>query len=304
MDRLQAMQVFVRVAEHGSFTKAAEQLDLPRATVTNAVQQLEKQLGVRVLHRTTRKVSLTHEGSLYLERCLRVLQELADAEHLFARQSQPKGVVRVDLPERLARLSVIPRLPEFFARYPQLQLRLSASDRLVDPVGEGIDCVVRVGPLRDSSLVARRLGQLEQINVASREYLDRHGRPRTPSDLSQHLAVNYFSTRTGRDLEWEYLDNGEERTMKLRSLVSVSSSEAYLSCCLAGLGLIQAPRDGLQALLEQGVLEEVLPRWRPAPLPVSLLYPQQGALSPRVRAFADWLVGVLQHRGTGSRDAA
>lgn len=294
MDRLQAMQVFSRVAEHGSFTKAAEQLDLPRATVTNAVQQLEKQLGVRLLHRTTRKVSLTHEGELYLERCTRVLQELADAENLFARQVRPQGVVRVDLPERLARLAVIPRLPEFFARYPELQLRLSASDRLVDPVGEGIDCVVRVGPLRDSSLVARRLGQLEQINVAARSYLERHGRPRSPADLAGHCAVNYFSTRTGRDLDWEYVEGGQERTLKLRSLVSVSSSEAYLACCLAGLGLIQAPRDGLQPLLAEGVIEEVLPRWRPAALPVSLLYPQQGRQSPRVRAFADWLVEVLQ----------
>ena len=294
MDRLQAMQVFSRVAEHGSFTKAAEQLDLPRATVTNAVQQLEKQLGVRLLHRTTRKVSLTHEGELYLERCTRVLQELADAENLFARQVRPQGVVRVDLPERLARLAVIPRLPEFFARYPALQLRLSASDRLVDPVGEGIDCVVRVGPLRDSSLVARRLGQLEQINVAARSYLERHGRPRSPADLPGHCAVNYFSSRTGRDLDWEYVEGGQERTLKLRSLVSVSSSEAYLACCLAGLGLIQAPRDGLQPLLDEGVIEEVLPRWRPAPLPVSLLYPQQGRQSPRVRAFADWLVEVLQ----------
>lgn len=294
MDRLQTMQVFARVAEQGSFTKAAEQLDLPRPTVTNAVQQLESQLGVRLLHRTTRKVSLTHEGERYLERCTRVLQELADAENLFAPQVRPRGIVRVDLPERLARLSVIPRLPEFFARYPELQLRLSASDRLVDPVGEAIDCVVRVGPLRDSSLVARRLGQMEQINVASREYLERHGRPRTPADLSRHYAVNYFSTRTGRDLDWEYVEGGQERTLKLRSQVSVSSSEAYLACCLAGLGLIQAPRDGLQSLLDDGVLEEVLPRWRPAPLPVSLLYPQQGRLSPRVRAFADWLVEVLR----------
>ena len=296
MDRLQAMQVFRRVAEHSSFSKAAEQLDLPRATVTNAVQQLEKQLGVRLLQRTTRKVSLTHEGSLYLERCIRVLDELADAEQLFAPQVQPRGVVRIDLPERLARLKVIPALPDFFARFPEMRLKLSASDRFVDPVGEGIDCVVRVGPLRDSSLVARRVGLMQQVNLASREYLDAHGRPRTLADLSQHVAVNYFSTRTGRDLEWEYREGGRDRSLKMRSLVSVSSSEAYWACCLAGLGLIQAPRQGVEEMIDAGVVEEVLPRWRPPALPVSVIVAHQRQLSPRVRVFVDWIVELLAPR--------
>ena len=290
MDRLQAKQVFRRVAEHSSFSKAAEQLDLPRATVTNAVQQLEKQLGVRLLQRTTRKVSLTHEGSLYLERCIRVLDELDDAEQLFAPQVQPRGVVRIDLPERLARMKVIPALPDFFARFPEMRLKLSASDRFVDPVGEGIDCVVRVGPLRDSSLVARRVGLMQQVNLASREYLE------ALADLSQHVAVNYFSTRTGRDLEWEYREGGRDRSLKMRSLVSVSSSEAYWACCLAGLGLIQAPRQGVEDMIDAGVVEEVLPRWRPPALPVSVIVAHQRQLSPRVRVFVDWIVELLAPR--------
>ncbi|MCW7538039.1 LysR family transcriptional regulator [Aquabacterium sp. A7-Y] len=295
MDRLDAMQVFCRVAEQGSFSKAAEQLDLPRASVTGAVQQLERQLGVRLLHRTTRRVSLTQEGGFFLERCQRLLEEWAETENVFSGQLQPQGVVRVDLPERLARLTVIPALPAFVERFPGLQLRLSTTDRLVDPVAEAIDCLVRVGPLRDSTLVARRVGEMEQINCATPGYLDRHGRPQQPADLAQHVAVNYFSSRTGRDLDWEYVeDNGQVRTLKLPSRVSVSSSEAYLSCCLAGLGLMQAPRQGLEPLLEAGVLEEVLPRWKPPPLPVSIVYAHNRQLSPRVRVFVDWLAEVLK----------
>ncbi len=298
MDRLQTMQVFARVAEHGSFAKAAEQLDLPRATVTNAVQQLERHLGVRLLHRTTRKVTLTHEGTLYLERCHRVLAELADAESLFAAQARPSGTVRVDVPERLGRLRLIPALPGFFERYPDIRVKLSTTDRLVDPVGESIDCVVRVGPLRDSSLVARRIGLLEQINVGSREYLERHGRPRTLADLADHHAVNFFSSRTGRDLDWEYRDDqGRDHTLKMRARVSVTSSDAYLACCLAGLGLVQVPRQGLQPLLDEGVIEEVLPRWRPAPLPVWVIYAHNRQLSPRVRSFVDWVVDLLGDEG-------
>lgn len=297
MDRLQTMQVFARVAEHGSFAKAAEQLDLPRATVTNAVQQLERHLGVRLLHRTTRKVTLTHEGTLYLERCHRVLAELADAESLFAAQARPSGTVRVDVPERLGRLRLIPALPGFFERYPDIRVKLSTTDRLVDPVGESIDCVVRVGPLRDSSLVARRIGLLEQINIGSREYLERHGRPRTLADLADHYAVNFFSSRTGRDLDWEYHEQGHDLTLKMRARVSVTSSDAYLACCLAGLGLVQVPRQGLQPLLDEGVIEEVLPRWRPAPLPVWVIYAHNRQLSPRVRSFVDWVVDLLGDEG-------
>lgn len=293
MDRFQAMQVFRRVAEQGSFTQAAEQLDLPRATVTNAVQQLERQLGVRLLHRTTRRVTLTEEGATWLERSARLLDELADAEAMFAPRSRPQGVVRVDLPERLARLTVIPALPGFFERFPEIRLKLSATDRFVDPVGEGIDCVVRAGPLRDSSLVARSVGTMQQVNLASPAYLAAHGRPRSPADLAQHWAVNFFSSRTGRDLPWEYREGGQDRQLKMRSRVSVGSSEAYWACCVAGLGLIQAPRVGAEAALAAGELEEVLARWRPPALPVSVIFAHNRQLSPRVRAFVDWVVELL-----------
>jgi len=292
MDRLQAMEVFVRVAELGSFSKAAEQLGLPAATVTNAIQALEKRLGARLLQRTTRKVSLTDDGIAYLERCQRLLAEFQDVDNLFDRE-QPQGMVRVDLPERLAHKRVIPALPDFFARYPDIRIKLNASDRFVDLVAEGVDCVVRVGQLSDSTLVARRIGAMEQVTCASAEYLERHGRPQTLADLSRHVMVNYFSSRTGRELPWEYMQGGELKTLKLPGLVSVASSEAYQACCVAGLGLIQVPRSGIEELLAQGVLEEVLPDFRPPPLPVSIVYSHNRHLSPRVRVFVDWLAEVL-----------
>ena len=294
MDKIRAMQVFAQVAEFGSFSKAAERLALPAATVTNTVQALEKHLGVRLLQRTTRKVTLTEDGALYLERCQKLLAELEDTESLFARSGvKPRGVVRVELPERLARLRIIPMLPDFFERYPDIQLKLGATDRFVNLVGEGVDCAVRVGPLADSTLVARRIGEMEQINIAAKTYLDRHGRPRSLADLASHLAVNYFSSRTGRDLAWEYVEDGEVKTLKMRSAVSVASSDAYLACCRAGLGLIQVPRNGIEDLLASGELEEVLPAYRPEPLPVSVVYSHNRQMTPRVRVFVDWVAGVL-----------
>ncbi|KWA09768.1 LysR family transcriptional regulator [Burkholderia territorii] len=296
MDHLHAMRIFVRVAHLGSFTKAAEQLQLPRPTVSNAVQYLEKHLRVRLLQRTTRRVALTAEGATYYERCTRLLADLDDAETLFDDAGAvPRGVIRVDLPERFALNRVIPALLDFHARYPDLRVVLSTTDRFVDLVADGIDCALRVGALSDTSLVARRVGELAQINCASPAYLARYGMPRSPDDLPDHVAVGYFSSRTGRELDWEYadMDSGALQTVKMRSVVAVNSSQAYLACCIAGLGLIQAPRDGLAPLLEDGSLVEVLPEWHAAPLPVSVVFPSGRHLAPRVRIFVDWLAQTL-----------
>lgn len=291
MDQLKAMQIFRTVAECKSFAKAAELLDLPRPTVTNAVQSVEQHLGARLLHRTTRKVSLTMEGEIYLARCARVLNELDDMNGLFA--GPGPGSIRVDMPEKLGRTQIIPRLPEFLRQYPGINVRIGSGDRFVDLVGEGIDCAVRVGKLRDSSLIAKRVGQLEQVNVASPAYLAQHGTPRTLADLKQHVAVNFFSSQSGRDMEWEYHQDGHDHMVPMRSLVSASSTESFRAACLAGLGLIQAPRMGMENELASGQLIEVLPQWRAAPLPVSVVYAHNRHLSPRVRAFVDWVVSVL-----------
>ncbi|KWC58732.1 LysR family transcriptional regulator [Burkholderia ubonensis] len=296
MDHLHAMRIFARVAHLGSFTKAAEQMQLPRPTVSNAVQYLEKHLKIRLLQRTTRRVALTAEGATYYERCTRLLADLDDAETLFEEAgASPRGVIRVDLPERFALDKVIPAIPSFHARYPDLRIVMSTTDRFVDLIADGIDCAVRVGALSDTSLVARRIGELAQVNCASPAYLARHGTPRSPDDLPEHVAVGYFSSRTGRELDWEYadMDTGEMHAVKMRSIVSVNSSQAYLACCVAGLGLIQAPRDGLDAPLADGTLVEVLPEWNAAPLPVSVVFPHGRHLAPRVRIFVDWLANAL-----------
>ncbi|WP_431227285.1 LysR substrate-binding domain-containing protein [Burkholderia contaminans] len=296
MDHLQAMRIFARVAHLGSFTKAAEQLHLPRPTVSNAVQYLEKHLKVRLLQRTTRRVALTAEGATYYERCMRLLADLDDAETLFEDAgTTPRGAIRVDLPERFALNQVIPALPGFHARYPDLRVVIGTTDRFVDLVADGIDCAVRVGAMSDTSLVARRIGELAQINCAAPAYLERHGTPRSPDELPDHVAVGYFSSRTGRELDWEYadMDSGQLHAVKMRSVVSVNSSQAYLACCLAGLGLIQAPREGLGPLLADGSLVEVLPEWNARPLPVSVVFPTGRHLAPRVRIFVDWLADTL-----------
>ncbi len=295
MDQLKAMHIFRMVAECKSFAQAAAQLDLPRPTVTNAVQSVEHLLGVRLLQRTTRKVSLTVEGGIYLERCTRLLGDLEDMNALFLGAGHiPSGTVRVDAPERLAHLNLIPRLPEFFETYPDIQVRVGSHDRFVDLVGEGIDCAIRVGELRDSGLVARRIGQMEQVNCASAAYLAKHGAPASLADLQHHFAVKFFSSQTGRDLDWEYHEDGVDHTVAMRALVSVSSTEAYVASCRAGLGLIQAPRYGMETLIASGELVEVLPKWRPRALPVSVVYSHNRQLSPRVRVFVDWVASVLK----------
>ena len=298
MDQFKVMQIFRAVADCKSFTQAAERLNLPKPTVTNAVQAIEQQLGVRLLQRTTRKVSLTAEGAQYLERCTALLNDLEDMNGLFADDGRLlSGTVRVELPERLAHQIVIPALPDFLQRHPGIQVRLGSGDRFADLVGEGIDCAVRGGTLRDSTLVARRVGNLQQVNQASPAYLQRHGRPQTLDDLQHHYAVNFFSSQTGRDMDWEYVDaDGAGRTLAMRSQVSVSGTEAYIAACVAGLGLIQLPSQTIIPLLASGALEEVLPAWRPAPMPINIVYSHNRHLSPRVRMFVDWLISVIEQQ--------
>ena len=291
MDQIKAMQIFQAVAQCKSFSHAAEQLGLPRPTVTNAVQSVEHHLGVRLLQRTTRKVSLTVEGDIYLERCTRLLNELDDMNGLFA--GPGPGTIKVDMPEGLARSQLIPRLPEFLRLYPAIHVRIGSRDRFVDLVGEGIDCAIRVGILRDSSLVARRVGAMEQVNVGAPAYFAKHGTPHTLADLAGHLAVKFFSSQSGRDMEWEYHEDGVDHVVPMHSVVSVSSTSAYQESCRAGLGMIQAPRMGVAELLASGELVEVLPQWRPQALPVSIVYSHNRHLSARVRAFVEWAATVL-----------
>ena len=288
------MRLFSRIVELGSFTKAADDLQLPRATVTHAMQQLEKRLGTRLLHRTTRQVSPTHDGSAYYERCVHLLADLEEADSAFSTtMAKPKGKLRVDLPGVLGKYFVLPKIGDFFERYPDVELEIGLSDRFVDLVRERVDCVLRVGELRDSSMVARKVAQLEQVTCASAAYLDKYGTPTTLEEFRQHRAVNFISSTTGRAASFDFVVGGVEQSFYLDGLVSVSDAEAYQVCCNAGLGFVQKPRYHVEADLKSGVLREVLPEFRPKPMTVSVMYPHQRQLSPRVRVFIELLADVI-----------
>lgn len=297
MDRFDQYRVFVQVAEMGSFIKAAHVLEVPRASVSAAVQQLEAQLGVRLLHRTTRQVRLTTDGEQLLERVRPLLADVEDIDQLFqASQRQVSGRLVVDVPSRIARRLIAPALPGLLRRHPRLQLVLGSSDRAIDLIQEGVDCAVRVGTLHDSSLVVRPLGHIALVNCASRAYLQEHGEPLRSSDLpGAHWAVGYASPTSGRELPWEYLsDDGSQQLLDVPSRVVVNNAESYIACCLAGLGLIQIPRFDVQHLLDSGELVEVLPAHRAAPMPVSLLYPHRRQRSRRLAVFQEWIEALLR----------
>jgi DNA-binding transcriptional LysR family regulator len=289
MDRFQEMQIFVRIVERRSFTQAAEDLLIPRATATNAIKRLEQRLGTRLLERTTRAVAPTQDGTAYYERCVRLLADLDEAEDAF-RGSEPAGLLRVNLQPTLARHFVFPALPAFLARYPRIQLYVGEDDRLVDLVREGVDCVLRAGQLHDSSMVARRAADLEQVTVASPAYLARCGTPATLADLARHQAVHYVSTATGRPYPLEFMTDAGLQLATPPGVVSVTGTEAYTAAALAGLGLVQVPRYRIAEQLAGGQLVAVLADVPPPTIPVSVLYPQARQLSARVRVFADWLV--------------
>ena len=295
MNTLEAMQVFVRVAEHASFTRAAESLGLLKATVSVAVRNLENSLGTRLLHRTTRKVQLTLDGQVYYVRCKELLSEVDNLQAMFQRSGESlRGRLRVDMPSGIARLYVIPRLPQFLQAHPQIEFELSSTDRLVEPIQEGFDCVMRAGAPRDSQLIARPLGRLILINCASVDYLRRRGIPQTLADLAAHDLIHYVSTLGGKSEGFEYPESGGYRTLPMSGPVVVNNSDAYNAACLAGLGLIQAPEIGVREHLARGVLVEVLPQHRPEPMSLSLLYAHRRNLPKRVRAFMDWVTEILR----------
>jgi DNA-binding transcriptional LysR family regulator len=290
MDRFDAMRVFTRVVERRSFTLAAGDLGLPRSTVTDAVKQLEARLGVRLLQRTTRHVSPTLDGEAYHRRCLSLIADLEDAEAAFG-GAKPRGMLRVDVHGTLARHFVLPRLPEFLATYPEIELTISEGDRLVDLIREGIDCVLRVGDLQDSDMVARRVAMLEEVTCAAPSYVERLGMPLSIDALDGHRMVGFRSSATGGLLPLEFMVGGALQYVTLPSPVAVNGAESFVAAARLGLGLIQVPRYHVEHDLAKGTLVAVLRDCPPSPTPVSLLYPRNRQLSPRVRVFIDWVAG-------------
>lgn len=292
MDKLQAMTTFVRVVEAQSFSKAAETLSMPRSSVTTIVKNLEVHLGTPLLRRSTRSLSLTDAGARYFASCQAILAEVANAEsELSATAATPRGRVRVDMPGVIGRSVVLPRLHEFETRYPDIELVLGLSDRPSDLIYEGIDCAIRTGALADSTLVARRLGQLAWLTCASPRYLKRYGEPDSVAALGAHRVINYVSNATGRPLEWRFSMDGEDVTMTMRSRFSVNETEAYVQCGLEGLGLIQLSEFAVAPFLQSGRLKEVLAQARCSPVPVSIVYPQ-ARVTVAIRTFVDWIVEI------------
>ncbi|MBD8874409.1 LysR family transcriptional regulator [Rhodanobacter sp. DHB23] len=303
MDRLDTMRLYARIVELGSFTAAANDLGLPRATVTHAIKKLEARLGAQLLQRTTRSQRVTRDGQAYYTHCVRLLADLDEVEADFREAAlKPQGRLRIDLPATLARQLVIPALPGFCARFPQLELDIGTSDRFVDLLREGVDCVLRVGELPDSGLVGRRVATLAQATVASPGYLRRHGRPSQLADLQQgHLAVNWASPTTRRlEPSLEFVLNRRRREVHLPSRVTVSGVDAYLACCEAGLGIAQFTRYRIADALAAGTLREILPDLPPPALSVHVLYAQQRQMPARLRVFVDWLVELIGKQDRGA----
>ncbi len=293
MDRIDRIRIFTRVFECASFTDAANSLHIPRSTASIAVQELEARVGVQLFHRTTRCVTPTHDGTVFYDHALRLLADVEDTETLFHFGAKPKGHLRIDAPSRIARRVISPALPDFLAQYPEIDLEFGGTDRQINLVREGVDCVIRVGDVSGTGLNVRHIGEIDLINCASPDYLARYGRPKTIADLRQHYIVKFASSNRFPADDWEYMSSGEVHTVEMPARICTNDAETYIACCIAGLGLIQIPSFDVQEELNQGVLVEVLPEWRASSMPLNLLWPHQSTPTRRVKVFLDWVSGLL-----------
>jgi LysR family transcriptional regulator, regulator for bpeEF and oprC len=294
MDRFDTMLAFTRVVELESFTKAAMSLNLPKTTVSAQVLALEKRLRVKLLHRTTRRISVTTDGAAYYERAIRLLNELEETEAaLHQATSNPKGRLRVDVPTPLGRLVIIPALQDFLKRYPEIQLEIGCDDRPIDLLEEGVDCVIRVGHPLDSTLVARRVGTMQFLLVASPEYLQTYGRPTHHDELQRHQAVHFFSSKTGKVRNFILEHAGEEQEVATNRKLAINNGDAIVAAALAGIGVCQVPTFMVQGYLNEGKLERVLGDYPTGSLPLNALYPQNRHLSTKVRTFIEWVAELF-----------
>lgn len=297
MQNLEPILIFITVAEMGSFTRAADSLGIQKGRASTAVRKLEEDVGVRLLHRTTRSVQLTEDGRAFHVRARDLLAEVDDLHSMFAGDRVAlRGRLRVDLPAEVARTTIVPALPDFMATHPELELEVSSTDRQVDLVQEGFDCVLRFGPIRDETLIARPLGLLRMVNVASPAYhLARHGVPRSLEDLQrqEHRMIHFSPVLGAKPHGWEYPDGDSYATVQLPGALHVNSAQTYEAAALAGLGLIQAPLLGVGQYLKNGTLVEIMPDLRRRALAASLVVAHRSNLSRRVRAFMKWIEEVL-----------
>lgn len=294
MDKLNAMTAFIHVVEQQSFTKAAQILNLPRSTLTDAIKQLESQLNTRLLFRTTRQVRTTHEGQIYYERCKHILDYIHQSDHDFL-YAKPQGVLNIEVHGVFAAHFILPKLADFLTEFPQIQLQLSEGDRYVDLIKEGIDCVIRIGQLNNSELIVRHLGNIQQVTLASSQYLERYGTPQSLGDLNQHFMVGFYSTARQKPMPLEFMVNQEIQTYDLATKIQVNGANTYTAAALEHFGIIQVPRYGHLAQIEQGKLDQILTEYPVPPLPVSLLYASKTLISPKQKAFIEWIVQLFKN---------
>ncbi|MDI7862087.1 LysR family transcriptional regulator [Rhizobiaceae bacterium n13] len=296
MDQLSAMRAFVRVVESGNFSRAAESLSMPKATVTNLIQGLETHLRTKLLNRTTRRVMVTTDGALYYERAAQLLSEIDELDNSLSHsQGAPSGRLRVEMAGAFAEEIVVPALGDFYKRYPDIRIDLGVGDRLVDYLAENVDCALRAGTPMDQSLIARKVVDLDMITCAAPAYIDRFGLPDHPEDLqSDHICVAYLRVQSSKPFPFEFLRDGQTLEIDARYLVSVNDGRTYLTAALNGLGIVQSPRFMVRQAIEDGRLRQVLPEWELEPMPVYIVYPQTRHLSNKVRVFVDWLANLLR----------
>lgn len=295
MDQMTAMRAFARVVEVGSFTRAAQLLDIPKPTLSKLIRGLEAHLRTTLLNRTTRRVTVTSDGAAYYERVVRILADVDELDgSMSLLQASPKGRLRIDITAPLATLIMIPALPQFHTRYPDIQIDLGVTDRPVDLIGENVDCVVRAGTVSDQSLIARRIAEFHLISCATPDYLARQGEPKHPTDLERnHTVVGYFSVSSPRGFPLEFRRGDEAVEVAGRYIVAVNDGNAYTAAGLAGLGIMMTPSFMVEEYLESGALRQVLPEWTRDPVPLYVVYPPNRHLSTKLRIFVDWVAELF-----------
>ena len=295
MDQLSAMRAFLRVVEMGNFTRASSALGMPKATVSNLIQNLETHLQTKLLNRTTRRVMVTTDGALYYERAIQIVTEIDELDgSLSHSRTSPSGRLRVEMAGAFADLLVIPALDDFHAKYPDIYIDLGVGDRTVDYLAENVDCALRGGAPGDQSLIARRIAEIGVITCAAPGYIAAFGMPQHPSELeTTHHCVNYFLAQTNRTMPFEFEKAGEKVEVNSRYIVAVNDARSYLAAAISGLGVAPLPHFMTKDALASGQLVRVLPEWNSEPIPLYIVYPPNRHLSNKVRVFVDWIVRLL-----------
>ncbi|MGK7752268.1 MULTISPECIES: LysR family transcriptional regulator [unclassified Roseovarius] len=291
------MEVFIQVMESGNFTRAADALGMPRSTVSTVIQALEDRVGTQLLRRSTRQMMPTDEGQRFLRTAREIVDAVQDTDQMFRGDAARfRGKLRVDMPSRIGRRIVIPALPALLDENPELEIEVSTTDRKIDLISEGIDCLIRVGTLHDADIICRTLGDLRIITCASPGYLERHGTPQTASDLSGHWMVNYGPRLSAEPPTFCYEGKNGLIDLQMRSRVAVNNAESYIAAARAGLGLIQLPAYDVRYLLKREALVQVLPKLAPPPMQLSLLYAERRNVPARIIAFREWVQGLFRRK--------